>query len=272
MATKDEIRRRKLRMEKLRRQKLRRRRRRMRIAAIIIAAIVLIVVLVLILNRPAADGPNSVVNEIPAPTVQITAEPTPEPTPTLTPEPTPEPTPEVYIPVNLYIPDGSGVRHKLSEFEGPWKKGKDIDCFEALVSDADTLQGKNFYSICKEAWGTLPDPYAMKIGYTLRYTLTDGSEISMQILSPKDISHTEYVECYLYDDVHQDGGFYTHLSESGMKDNTLITSIKLTCGKQIDQVQDMHLGVFLYDSQQQFDAQSKYTGYWKSEIEIRREA
>lgn len=272
MATKEEIRRRKLRMEKLRRQKIRRRRRMMRIAAAVIAAIALIVVLVLLLNRPAADQSGTVADEIPAPTVQLTVEPTPAPTPTATPEPTPEPTPEVYIPVNLYIPDGSGVRHKLGEFEGPWKKGKDIDCFEALVSDADILQGKNFYSICKEAWSTLPDPYAMKIGYTLRYTLADGSEISMQILSPKDISHTEYVECYLYDDVHQDGGFYTHLSESGMKDNTLITSIKLTCGKQIDQLQDMHLGVFLYDSPEQFDSQGKYIGHWKNEIEICRKA
>lgn len=250
------------------RRKKRRRRRQLRIALAILAVLAVAAILVLILTRPGAqEGP------VPQPTIEPTAEvtsaPTPRPTPEITQAPTPEPTPEIYIPVNLYAPDGDGVRHRLSEYVSKWTRGKDIDCFEALVSDSATLTGRNFLSIARQTWGTLPDPYAMRIGYTLRYTLADGSEISMQILSPDDIAHTEYVECYLYDDVHQ-SGFYTHLSESSMKDNTLITSVKLTCGDKIDQVQDIRLGVFLYDSPDQFDAEGNYTGSWHSEISIRR--
>lgn len=252
--------------EALRRCK-QRQRRKILIAAI--AAAVIIIVLILILTGHKDADSKAAIEATPQPTVEITMAPTPEPTPEVTPEPTPEPTPEVYIPINLYAPDGDNVRHKLTEYVSNWKRGKDIDCFEALVSDSDQLKGKNFLAIAKETWGTLPDPYAMRIGYTLRYNLTDGSEIYMQILSPKDITHTEYVECYLYDDVHSKG-FYTHLSESGMKDNTLMTSIKITCGDKIEQVQEMQLGVFLYDSQDQFDANGNYIGSWKSEIDIRR--
>ena len=255
------------RKEALRRRKQRQRRKKILTAAIVLAVVAIALILVLALRKPADSKIE--IEMTSQPTVEVTAAPTPEPTPTLTPEPTPEPTPEVYIPVNLYAPDGDNVRHKLTEYVSNWKRGKDIDCFEVLVSDSDKLTGKNFLAIAKETWGTLPDPYAMRIGYTLRYTLADGSEVSMQILSPKDITHTEYVECYLYDDVHSKG-FYTHLSESGMKEDTLITSIKITCGDKIDQVQEMWLGAFLYDSQDQFDANGKYTGAWRSEINIRR--
>jgi len=264
------------RKELLRRKRLKLRRRRQKRAAalILIAVAIIAIVLLLVLRKPANDEniAAALPAETPVPTQQATPEPTVEPTPEITPEPTPEPTPEVYIPINLYAPDDEGVRYRLSEYVSNWKRGKDIDCFEALASDSETLKGKNFYEICKEAWGTLPNPYTMKIGYTLRYNLADGSEVRMTIQSPDDITHTEYVECYLYDDVHNAGKFYTHLSESNMKENTLITSIKITCGDKIDQVQDMHLGVFLYETQDQFDAAGNYTGAWYSEIEISRKS
>lgn len=255
----------------LRRKRLRRR-RRIRIALAVLVAAALIAGLILLLTRPdGGDEPPAS-----APTPEITQEPTPEtapdPTPEITQAPTPTPEPLPDLPIGLYAPDDDGVRWRMSEFTSAWKRGKDIDCFEALVSDASTLTGKNFYSICKECWAKLPDPYAMKIGYTLRYTLADGQEISMTIRKPGDITHTEYVECYLYDDVHQSGGFYTHLSDSNIKENTLITSIKITCGDKIDQVQQMYLGAFLYDSDGMFDAAGNYSGPWYTEISIRRKS
>lgn len=253
--------------EAIRRRRQRQRRKKILMTAAVCVFIMIVLLVILLVCKPADSKHEAEMTA--QPTVETTIAPTPEPTPVITPEPTPEPTPEVYIPVNLYAPDSDNVRHKLTEYVSNWKRGKDIDCFEALVSDSDKLTGKNFLTIAKETWGTLPDPYAMRIGYTLRYTLADGSEISMQILSPKDITHTEYVECYLYDDVHSKG-FYTHLSESGMKDDTLITSIKITCGEKIEQVQEMWLGTFLYDSPDKFDANGKYIGSWKSEIHIRR--
>lgn len=256
--------------EALRRKKQRQRRKRIRIAILLPVLAVIVLLVIFALRKPSDQKAEATAS--PMPTVQLTPAPTVEPTPVVTPEPTPEPTPEVVIPVHLYAPDDENVRHRLSEYVSNWKRGKDIDCFETLVSDSEWLTGKNYLTIAKETWGTLPDPYAMRIGYTLRYTLADGNEISMQILSPDDITHTEYVECYLYDDVHQKGGFYTHLSESNMKENTLMTSIKLTCGDRIDQVQEIYLGVFLYDGQDKFDENGQYIGAWKNEIAIRRKS
>lgn len=201
-------------------------------------------------------------------TSEPTSEPTIEPTPTPEPTATPEPLPE--IPVGLYAPDGDGVRHLLSVYQSKWTRGEDIDCFEVLVSQEATHSGK-YYDICKACWGTLPDPYAMRIGYELRYTLDDGSEVSMTIRSPRDVQGENYVEVYLYDDVHN-SGFYTHLNEAKMKDDTLMTSIKLTCGDDIARVETIYLGAFLYDRESLFDSEGRYTGPWKSEIEVRRKA
>lgn len=274
MATKEEIRRKQLRRRRLLEKKRRQRRRRIAIIAAV-AIVLLALAAAIILWKPWAGDLGSRSIPTPEPTVEASAAPTPEPTPSSTPEatdtpvPTATPEPEAEISVNLYAPDDDGVRHRLNEYVSKWTRGKDIDCFETLISDAETLTGKNYYSICKETWATLPAPYAMRIGYTLRYTLEDGREISMTITSPDDISHTEYLECYLYDDVHNKG-FYTHLSEKGMKDDTLITSVKLTCGDKIAQVEKIYLGVFLYEDQTRFDENGDYIGPWYSEIEIRR--
>lgn len=252
------------------RRRRRRRRRQMRAAAALILVAAAILLAIFLLRGRAADRAVPAASVEPSMAAAPTAEPAPEVTPSPTPMPTPSPTAEAQIPIHLYAPDDEGTRYRLTEYVCRWKRGKDIDCFEALVSDSETLTGKNFLSICKEAWMTLPDPYVMRIGYTLRYTLADGQTVDMVIRSPDDIDHTEYVECYLYDDVHQKGGFYTHLSEAQMNENTLITSIKITCGDRIDEVQEMQLGVFLYDSADRFDAEGRYTGPWHSEIAIRR--
>lgn len=250
------------------RRKKQRRRRQIRIALLALAAAALIALVIFLIAKPGSDA-SQTIRSTTEPTALVTAEPTAQPAPEPTPEPTTTPAPAPHVPIHLYAPDDDGVRHRLTEYVSRWKKGKDIDCFEALASDAATLTGKNFYSICKETWGSVPDPYTMKIGYTLRYSLADGSEISMTIRKPSDIIHPEYLEAYIYDDVHT-SGFYTHLSDSNMKENTLITSIKLTCGDKIDQVQEIHLGTFLYDSDALFDSNGYYTGPWYSEIAVRR--
>ena len=45
-----------------------------------------------------------------------------------------------------------------------------------------------------------------------------------------------------------------------MKDDTLITSIKLTGGRHIGEVQEIWLTAFVYASQEDFDASGSYTG------------
>ena len=194
----------------------------------------------------------------------LTPEPTAAPTSAPTPTPEPEPTPTV-VPgsrpdvISFYHPKGKNYSPRVrfgDTYTGPWKKGKDIGSFEAIPSDADVLDGEFFGDIFGAAWTAFPDANSCKIGYTLRYTLDDGSEIRYTMLSPKHIEHTEYIECWLYDDYHREPHkFYSHLKPSSMKSETLITSIKLTAGKQISHVTDLWLTAFICDSLDDFDAE-----------------
>lgn len=217
--------------------------------------------------------PTPVPTPTPAPTAVPT--PTPEPTPEVTPEPTPTPDDGTHPNViSIYIPKANSKnRIRQTEFTGPWKKKQDIDCFEVLASNEETVTGTGFKAMFDKLWEAFPNREGYKIGYELQYALKDGTEIRYTILSPKDIQKTEYLECWLYDDIHQKAGVrYTHLSEKDMKEDTLITSIKLTCGSKIADVGDeIHLKAFLYwDPATQINFDGFYVGSVSHEIVIRR--
>ena len=256
--------------------KKQRRRKRILMAAIAgVGAVCLAALALFLLGRPGADraAPAAVATQVPevspVSTEQPTAAPTPVPTPEPTPTPTPQPTPTV-VPgsrpdvVSFYTPPGKNYSPRVrmgDTYTGPWKKGKDIGSFEVIASDEELLGGDFFGDIFGKAWKAFPDADSCKIGYTLRYTLDDGNEIKFTMLSPKHIEHTEYIECWLYDDYHREPHkFYSHLKPSKMKSNTLITSIKLTAGKQIAHVTDIWLSAFICASLDEFDAERNYTG------------
>ena len=183
---------------------LKRRRRRQFITIAVCAggAIALAAVALWLLNRPLADRQTpaepAMVSVAPQPTeipAAATPKPTPEPTeaPTTEPTPTPEPEPTpTVVPgsrpdvISFYHPKDKNYSPRVrfgDNYTGPWKKGKDIGSFEAIPSDAEVLDGDFFGDIFGAAWTAFPDADSCKIGYTLRYTLDDGSEAS-QVLFP----------------------------------------------------------------------------------------
>lgn len=232
------------------------------------ALVVVAVVALVLLNRPKADV---AVAPSPSPTVAATVEPAPTDAPTEAPSPTPGPTsaptatavpgsrPNV---VSFYTPSGKSYSPRVrmgDTYTAPWKKGKDIGSFEVIASDADRLEGDFFGDIFGGCWKAFPDAGQCKIGFTLRYTLADGSEIQYTMLSPDHIEHTKYVECWLYDDYHREPHkSYSHIKR--MQDDTLITSIKLTGGRRIRDVREIWLTAFIYASLDEFDANRNYTG------------
>jgi hypothetical protein len=227
---------------------------------------------------PGETTPLPQPTEAPAASAPVpTPEPTEAPTPIPSPTPEPEPTPTV-VPgsrpdvVSFYHPKDKNYSPRIrypDSYTGPWKKGKDIGSFEAIPSDEAELPGEFFGDIFGAAWTAFPDANSCKIGYTLRYTLDDGSEIKYTMLSPKHIEHTEYIECWLYDDYHREPHkFYSHLKPGSMKDETLITSIKLTAGRQIGHVTDIWLTAFICDSLDDFDAERNYIGQTSCTIHI----
>jgi len=174
--------------------------------------------------------------------------------------------------VSFYHPNDKNYSLRVrsgDSYTGPCKKGDDIGSFEVIPSDAEVLDGEFFGDIFGAAWTAFSDANSCKIGYTLRYTLDDGSEIKYTMLSPKHIEHTEYIECWLYDDYHREPHkFYSHLKPGSMKDETLITSIKLTAGKQIKHVTDIWLTAFICASLDDFDAERNYIGETSCTIHI----
>ena len=260
----------------------RQRRRRLMIAGAALGALLLAGAALFIILRPAPDVAAPVAaTQSPTPTEAPTpaATPSPAPTPEPTPEPTPspEPTPTIVpgsIPnvVSFYTPQGKNYSPRVrmgDSYTGPWKKGKDIGSFEVIPSDDAILDGSFFGDIFGAAWKSFPDADRCKIGYTLRYTLDDGNEIRYTMLSPKHIEHTEYIECWLYDDYHvTPHKFYSHLKASSMKKDALITSIKLTAGKQIEHVTDIWLTAFICTSLDDFDGDRNYIGDTSCTIHI----
>jgi hypothetical protein len=268
-----------------------RKRRQRQLATVAICAggaIVLAALALSLLLKPSSDRQSpaeSAVDtppplQIEAPVTEapvLTPEPTAAPTPAPTPTPEPEPTPTV-VPgsrpdvISFYHPKDKNYSPRVrfgDTYTGPWKKGKDIGSFEAIPSEADLLDGEFFGDIFGAAWTAFPDANSCKIGYTLRYTLDDGNEIRYTMLSPKHIEHTEYIECWLYDDYHREPHkFYSHLKPSSMKSETLITSIKLTAGRQISHVTDLWLTAFICDSLDDFDAERNYIGNTSCTIHI----
>ena len=271
------------RLSRAERRRMQQRRNLMAIGAMALIAVILTVAVILIL-RPHNDTPASAAIEATAaPTPEATAMPEATPSPTATAEPTPEPTdtpepapsfepgaiPDV---VSFYRPKGKSYSPRVKmddEFSARWKKGEDIGSFEVIASNQDELPGDFFGDIFGAAWKAFPEADKCKIGYTLRYTLADGGEIKYTMLSPKHIQHTEYIECWLYDDYHREPHQnYSHIKS--MKKDTLMTSIKLTCGAKIADVKEIWLTAFICASLDDFDAERNYTGATSCTIHITR--
>lgn len=204
------------------------------------------------------------------PATQQTAGQTVTTAPTTQPESTPAVpviSPDV---VGIYIPagDGTAARRHITEFSAPRTPKVDIDCFEVLASREETVQGTSFKSIWNGAWEAYPDGKDSKIGFHLEFTLTDGRVVSKTLLKPSDSREFyDYLEVYLYDDIHQ-SGWYSHLEDQDMTEETVISSIKLTSGSRIGEVGDIFLTAFLYTGEDCFDGEGNYIGGVEQTIKI----
>lgn len=177
---------------------------------------------------------------------------------------------EPYIPdispntVGIYIPaeNGTAARQRITEFKCVRTAKKDIDCFEILATQVALAEGNSFKSIWNAAWDSHEGSENSKIGFHISFTLSSGETISKQLLKPGDSkSFYDYLEIYMYDDVHvAPGVWYTHLEDKDMKEETVITSIKLTSGSKIKEVGDITLTAFIYNGDDCFDADGSYIG------------
>lgn len=166
--------------------------------------------------------------------------------PTTVPTPTAMPTPEPGTPdtLGLYIAE-NGQRILVDEFSSEWVAGSDIDCFEAIASKEPTLSG-SFADIWNTAWNKFTNTKNVKIGYSLNIKLKSGENVSYDVKTPADAQQNrDYIEVYLYDDIHV-SGWYSHLEDSDIKEDTVITSIKLTATQKQSEISSIELTAYLY--------------------------
>lgn len=146
--------------------------------------------------------------------------------------------------------------------------GTDIGSFEVFFTSDEIVDGNKF----KDTWNKYYNMYDnidnYKIGFNIKFMLNNGTSYEGNILEPDIYKFGKYFYIYLYDDIHQvDGAFYSHLES--MKDNTLITSIKLYAVDGIDEVESIILNAFTYDSEEDFD-NDNYRGNSLYVIRIKR--
>ena len=112
--------------------------------------------------------------------------------------------------------------------------------------------------------------YNYRIGYIINFSTTE-SNINKTIISPKDTTEFyDYLEVYLYDDYHRNGGWYSHTTEEEFNSETLLTSIKLTAGEKVNEItSDITLTVFTYD-EDDFDENNNYRGNSKYTITVKK--
>ena len=160
------------------------------------------------------------------------------------------PTPEPGMPnqIGLYIND-SGIR-KLVEtsHKSDWITGQDIKCYEAIASREAVLTGSGFAEIWNTCWNKFTKIQNVKIGYQIEILLKSSETIFYDVKTPDDTQkNREYVETYLYDDVHQTPGqWYSHLEPSDLMNDTIATSIKFTAGSKISEIEKIRLTAYLY--------------------------
>lgn len=175
------------------------------------------------------------------------------------------------IKLGIFEVDNNYHNKKVIEdaFYTDFKSLTDLGSFEVFFTNDKTVDGSSF----KDTWNKYYNKYenidSYKIGYNIKFILSDGTNFESNFLEPDIFKFNEYFYVYLYDDVNQkDGAFYSHLEE--VNDNTLMTSIKIFGVEKIDEVENIILTAFTYKSDEDFDKDGNYRGNSRYTIRIKK--
>ena len=169
-------------------------------------------------------------------------------------------------PISIYKLNGNKLT-KLTEDTKNFIAMEDLGIFQIFPSNEDTINVNSFGQDFYNEWIKYNTNNNLKIGFNIKYDLTNNEHISYNVLSPSNnFDHYEYFMNYLYDDyANMNKGFYSHVEDKDLNENTLYTSIKIQSSGYVDQVKDkLELTVFTYDTEDDFlnneyRGNSKYT-------------
>ena len=148
---------------------------------------------------------------------------------------------------------------------------KDITVLNIFLTKEKKVTGLYY----KEIWNKYTTSEYENLNYKLGWEISfevNGEKIHKTILKPSDSeSFYNYLEIYLYDGVHHEyGEWYSHLLDNEITDNTLITSMKLTCGSDYKNItSDIYVKAFSYLTNNDFDENGYYRGKSYDEVTIK---
>lgn len=166
------------------------------------------------------------------------------------------------VKLGIYVEQGNNLV-LIDKYSCDWSPENVMGLFYAIPTQENTISNTNFDTMWKNYINQYPNADNCRIGYSLEFTLSDGSEMYYTILNPDDAYYTfPKVMSFLYDDVNLvPGKTYYHITHDVMYDYTICSSIKLV--GDVDTyniVSDIKLTAFCYDSDDDFDEQGKYRG------------
>ena len=176
------------------------------------------------------------------------------------------------ITLGIYMYTNSSTpRYKTNEYKNNWELNVDICSLEIFYTNEDQIPGTNFKNLWNNYYQNYTDINSYKIGYLIEFNTANEGKIKKYIKSPQDTdSIYKYIQLYLYDDIHQDGGWYSHITENEYNNDSILTSIKLTGSTYIDEItSDISLTAFTYDDDD-FDENGEYRGISKQTVIIKR--
>ena len=176
----------------------------------------------------------------------------------------------------FHLSDTSGVKEKITKYESPWVKGQDIVTIDAFATDDDSVPisvgtGNVFKETWLGYWQSFEGYEDCKVGYNVSFKLKNGEVINQTILKPSDVfSYRPYMENYLYDDLaNANSGWYSHLLDEEVTDDTVMDCVKFTAGEQYEEIDgNVTLTVFVYNSDKDFDSKGNYIGDVSYSVEI----
>lgn len=172
------------------------------------------------------------------------------------------------IKISIYADNDLKVSDTLSY---NWVLKKDIIVLNIFLTEEEKVTGSYYKEIWNKYTSEEYENLNYKLGWEISFEVNDEI-IHKTILKPSDSENFyNYLKIYLYDGVHHEyGQWYSHLLDNEITDNTLITSMKLTCGSEYKNItSDIYVKAFTYLSNDDFDDNGYYRGRSFDEVTIK---
>ena len=152
----------------------------------------------------------------------------------------------------------------VSEYKTYINTSYDIVVLQIYPSNEEIIEEYNYINKLYNDWTSLDNFTNLKIGFNIKYTLSDGKDISYNILDPETATHYDigHIYCYLYNDYkHRFDSWYSHIEQDEYNsEGGLFTSIKLYAADTDSISSKITLTVFTYDGEDDFDDNGNYRG------------